>query len=155
MPSVKIKSFISLGLMVFAMNCTAGLFSPSNFDECVIDGAKEAKTEAAVGLVYQACKRKFPESNSIEKSSALKPPMICSIYWNGWRFIKGKVNSTDYSTFSLARYNVEVVEVQMPKAMASELGLDLPAEKIDLYKGKAGEFMNGQWQKIIELCDLR
>lgn len=39
---------------------SAGLFGPSNFDECVLDGVKDAKTETAARLVAQACRNKFP-----------------------------------------------------------------------------------------------
>lgn len=38
----------------------AGLFGPSNYDECVLDGIKDAKTETAAQMVARACRNKFP-----------------------------------------------------------------------------------------------
>lgn len=58
-------SFISRKVVVFALviaptMAIAGLFGPSNFDECVLDGIKEAKTDTAAQMVAQACRNKFP-----------------------------------------------------------------------------------------------
>ncbi|MBU3547467.1 hypothetical protein [Polynucleobacter sp. MWH-Jannik1A5] len=38
----------------------AGLFGPSNYDECILDGVKKANNKAAVHAVYDVCERKFP-----------------------------------------------------------------------------------------------
>lgn len=53
---------IGAGLLttLLSMNANAGLFGPSNYDECVLDGVKDAKTEMAARLVAQACRNKFP-----------------------------------------------------------------------------------------------
>lgn len=47
------------GLLPFGL-AQAGLFGPSNYDECVLDGVKDAKTDMAARLVAQACRNKFP-----------------------------------------------------------------------------------------------
>jgi len=39
----------------------AGWFGPSNFDDCVLDGIKSAKSDEAAKYVYVACGKKFPE----------------------------------------------------------------------------------------------
>lgn len=54
------KSYVGVLLLLLSINASAGLFGPSNFDECVLDGVKDAKTETAARLVAQACRNKFP-----------------------------------------------------------------------------------------------
>jgi len=44
----------------------AGLFGPSNMDECVLEGMKGVKSDAAAGAIYRACKSKFPPPKEIE-----------------------------------------------------------------------------------------
>ena len=40
----------------------AGFFGPSNFDECVMDGANNAKTALATAHVRETCSRSFPKT---------------------------------------------------------------------------------------------
>lgn len=55
---------ISIALICAATSARAGLFGPSNYDECLLDGAKSAQSEAAVQLVVAACSNKFPTKDS-------------------------------------------------------------------------------------------
>lgn len=49
----------------------AGLFGPSNYEECVIDGVKNVKAEAAVNAIRQACMKKFPTKEMLEEKKKL------------------------------------------------------------------------------------
>lgn len=40
----------------------AGFFGHSNFDECLMDGANNAKTALATAHVREVCSRKFPKT---------------------------------------------------------------------------------------------
>lgn len=50
----------------------AGLFGPSNYDDCVLEGVKNAKTDAAVSAVISACTNKFPPPLDLPKLKAGK-----------------------------------------------------------------------------------
>ncbi len=39
------------------------LFGPKNYEDCVLDGVKNAKTNKAVAVVVQACANKFPRKS--------------------------------------------------------------------------------------------
>lgn len=39
----------------------AGWFGPSNFDECILASMKGVTSDAAAGIIYDACESKFPK----------------------------------------------------------------------------------------------
>lgn len=55
------RAILTLVLALFFSNAHAGLFGPSNYDDCVLENLKTAKTESAVASVHMACRNKFPE----------------------------------------------------------------------------------------------
>jgi len=59
--------------ILFANQASAGIFGPSNFEECVLENLKNAKNELAVRAVYAMCGDKFDKpsksSNPTEKPS--------------------------------------------------------------------------------------
>ncbi len=63
----------------------AGLFGPSNYDECVLDGIKSAKTDSAIQLLHRVCENKFPSNKN--QSTLVKD---CTVTWSNNQFIKGK-----------------------------------------------------------------
>jgi hypothetical protein len=68
--NMKIKIIAITLLLLMPINeANAWLFGPSNFEDCVIDGIKNAKSDAAASLVTQACALKFPNK---EKSKEVK-----------------------------------------------------------------------------------
>lgn len=62
--TVKTSGMLALSLLCATGVAQAGLFGPSNYDECVLDGVKDAKTETAARMVAQACRNKFPMKTS-------------------------------------------------------------------------------------------
>ena len=54
------KIIFLIASLAIALESSGGLFDPSNYEDCVLVGIKDAKNEAAVGAVYQMCRRKFP-----------------------------------------------------------------------------------------------
>lgn len=47
---------------LFPAICSAGLFGPSNFEDCVLDGVKNARSNQAANAIMMACRGKFPLS---------------------------------------------------------------------------------------------
>ncbi|MCM2341668.1 hypothetical protein [Rhodoferax sp.] len=43
---------------------TAGLFGPSNFEECILDGMKNVKSDQAARMITVACRQKFPQKSA-------------------------------------------------------------------------------------------
>ncbi len=46
--------------LFYAAYANAGLFGPSNFEECVLDQMKGVKSDAAANAITFACRSKFP-----------------------------------------------------------------------------------------------
>ena len=63
----------------------AGLFGPSNYEECVLENVKTAQTDRAVSAVMLMCQEKFPEKviPVLPKlSKGIKSDLVCtSIHW--------------------------------------------------------------------------
>lgn len=53
------KFIYFLLIVFFPLSVKAGWFGPSNYEECVIEGVKTAKNQAAVAAVNNACNLKF------------------------------------------------------------------------------------------------
>jgi hypothetical protein len=49
---------------------TAGLFGPSNFDECILANMKGVGSDMAARAVAASCAKQFPQANPAEKSAA-------------------------------------------------------------------------------------
>lgn len=47
----------------------AGMFGPSNFEDCVLEGLKTAKTDFAVRAVAEVCRDKFPYNDKTRQGS--------------------------------------------------------------------------------------
>lgn len=71
--------------LLMVPNSYAGLFGPSNYDECVLDGIKSAKTDSAVQLLHKVCANKFPTNKN--QPSFVKD---CTVTWSNNQFTKGK-----------------------------------------------------------------
>lgn len=59
--TLKLATFAMVLLPTFAW---AGLFGPSDFNECVIDGLKTTRTKEAIQGIYSACYDKFPSKET-------------------------------------------------------------------------------------------
>jgi hypothetical protein len=110
---------------------------------------------SAVILITQSCRQKFPERKQVVDSSP-KITDICKIYWNGKEFKKGDAsNNAEFKIIKIAGYEVEVINIGFPKAMYDEF-------KFEDNKGKAlggpykgGNFMSENFQKILDICDIK
>lgn len=88
------KKLFLLGLFVFSVNGYA-FFGPDNYEDCILENVKDAKSDAAVGAVYDACATKFPSKTSKEnrvKENKLKR-----------RMLKCGLKKNDFSSFVVFR----------------------------------------------------
>jgi hypothetical protein len=69
----------------------ARTFAASNYEDCVLDGVKHAKTNAAVAAVYQMCERKFPKQDKKESDFSKREKFVCDL---------SKYNRTELFDFS-------------------------------------------------------
>ena len=110
---------VSLTLTSTAAIC--GLFPPSNFEDCVLEGIKDAKNEAAVNAIYQMCGRKFPKQDMSAQVST-KGVKLCNLYWNGWNIVSGDMsNDKNFKLYKLAQNGVHNVNIFFPTTMVVEL----------------------------------
>jgi hypothetical protein len=75
------------------------VFGPNNYDDCVLEGLKTAKTDLAAVLVKQSCANKFKNAT---KTNQLEPVYDCSVVWSNNTFVKGTpVNPNNYREFEI------------------------------------------------------
>jgi hypothetical protein len=76
-----VKNFIQIKLQLFIIATTLAcsshawtLFGPKNFEDCVLDGVKSAKTEQASNAVIMACRNKFPPKSNPSAAPKIESP---------------------------------------------------------------------------------
>lgn len=141
--------------MTLVTPASAGIFGPATYDDCILDGVKQAKTDLAVRAIYQSCRNKFPKDvDRSNKSPKLDEP--CNVYWTGREFKIGSTTGDDSFVRISREYNgVVVVFMAIPKNMAENLGINLmnygtnPADSKKFQK-----FIEQQWSSVVTLCKL-
>jgi len=79
------KVALIVSVTMFPAICFAQIFGPSNYEDCVLKGLKDAQTDSAVMSVHSMCRSKFPQRPLTE---ANKIPDPCLLYWDGLRTTK-------------------------------------------------------------------
>ena len=100
---------------------SAGLFGPSNYEECILDGMKGVKSDLAAKAVIGACARKFPSKNTKRsptteptKQKEKKPPVELDA--NGFRVcrvmsVNGEFIFVDRETLSSLK-NIKLWDIK-------------------------------------------
>lgn len=52
-------------LLAVPISVQGGIFGPSSYEDCVLEGLKTAKTENAVSSLHYVCRKKFPEQKRV------------------------------------------------------------------------------------------
>jgi hypothetical protein len=91
----------------------AQIFSPATYHDCVLRSLEKAKTESAVELLKDACRKKFPPNKGVGLVSD------CNLTWNGERFIAG--TPEDVSKFIAVRFSQTTSMIYMPEHMDKKL----------------------------------
>lgn len=97
----------------------AGLLGPSNYEDCVLENLKNAKTDLAVQTVYAMCSEKFQSKPS--KKGQNEIPQQCLLFWNGLKTTVLSKEPNDwkknYSQYQVSRYGMSVGLVFVPKGI--------------------------------------
>jgi hypothetical protein len=88
----QILKFCILVPLAFSTNAHAGIFGPSNYEECVLSGLKDAKNEVSTQLLNKVCREKF------QREPEKKINKDCFITWNGKNFVSGRPENTPIYT---------------------------------------------------------
>ncbi len=126
---IGINNFYLLPLFLLSLHAHAGIFSPSNLNECLDDVVKNSKNNTAAEIGAANCMMKFGNQNN---ANVIQD---CSITWNGASFIKGKPHS-------LVEYQIVGIQntthkIYLPKNMSKPL--------ID-------KVIEGNWLYIKKVC---
>ena len=65
----KFASLLTTLILAISSSAQASLFGPSNFEDCVLRGLKDAKTDTAVSVLYDICRDKF--SKDVDRQTTL------------------------------------------------------------------------------------
>lgn len=122
--------------LIFFNYSHAGLLGPSNYEDCVLENLKNAKTDLAVQTVYSICKQKFPDKTT--KNNQNEVPQECLLFWNG---LKTTVLSKEpyewkktYSKYEVARYGMSMGLVFVPKSIEFNKDTEfLIYKQVDIY----------------------
>lgn len=60
MTPLKIKIALASGAVVLGIATLRWSFTPTNYNDCVLDGMENAQNERAARLIANACRSKFP-----------------------------------------------------------------------------------------------
>jgi hypothetical protein len=63
---MRVLILIAAALSIFSLTSFAGFWGPSSFEECRDEAAREAKTEAAMGVLIRSCREKFPKLSELK-----------------------------------------------------------------------------------------
>lgn len=91
----------------------AQIFGPSNYEECVLKGIRDANTEGAVSALKDACAAKFLRGKGNATVSE------CNLTWNGNKFLPGA--PLDRAKFIAIRFKQTSDLVYMPEQMDRKL----------------------------------
>lgn len=125
---------------------TAGLFGPSNYDECVLENMKGVSSDTAAKLVANSCRAKF------EKKEPAKPKGPCKIYWDGFKFLPGAKPNDSYTTYSMDNDGVPMLEMTVPKKLIERLKFET---EMSPSTGNFGKFFRDNYPQISAVCGFK
>lgn len=122
-----VKLLTAFSFLMCAIPIHAQIFSPSNYEDCVLQGLKEAKTEAAVTVLMGICSSKFTKTEKpLDKRQEV--PAVCLLYWDGIKTTKLTSTPKDwrknFSAFSISKYNMEFAIIYVPKSFTQTKDAD-------------------------------
>ena len=120
---ITLKFFFVSFFLIFTFSSNAQIFAPSNYEDCVLKGLKEAKTDSAIAVLIGICRSKFNKTeNSTGKSADQKQeiPTTCLLYWDGVKTTRltstPKEWRNNFSAFSISKHNMQFAIIYVPKS---------------------------------------
>lgn len=145
------KIFVLFFLICTYTNTFAGLFGPSNFEECLLENLKNVSNSDAVNAITAACSLKFQNKNAEQKKGT--GVKICKLYWDGWKLVIGEKPNNDYVTVKHSFQGARALDISFPKSMAKYLEIDSEKDLPEITnKTKYGRFFNDNMTKIESYC---
>ncbi len=144
---------ITVSLLLTSFNVNAALFGASNYDDCALEVSKTAKTDAAVRVGIAACRSKFKGEEKTQKHNVPNKIEPCYLYWDGFKFVKGKTTSDYFVEYTFPYYGVDAVRMALPKPLTIELGLNKSADWKNNPKQKSF-FVENFFPQAQRLCSL-
>lgn len=117
-----VKLFIFCMPFMTSISGYAQIFGPSTYEDCVLQGLKEAKTELSVSVLMGICSSKFGKKEK-PKDRKQDTAASCFLYWDGLSTSKLESPPKDwrknYSAFSISKYNIEFAIIYVPKSFTN------------------------------------
>jgi hypothetical protein len=120
---ITIKLFFVSFFLIFTFSSNAQIFAPSNYEDCVLKGLKEAKTDSAIAVLIGICRSKFDKNeNSTGKSAEKKQqlPGMCHLYWDGIKTTRLSSTPKEWPKelrgFTIARHNIDFATIYVPNS---------------------------------------
>ena len=132
--------------LLSASESEAGLFGPSTYEECVLKGLRDAKTETAAKLIPSICRDKFPSKESFKPGSVnpFRTDTECYIVYQVGGTELGRADKTTHTTFKYSYYEYMHVHLAVPKEIANRLQLER-----ELVAGRKHEDMSPSVQRFM------
>jgi hypothetical protein len=154
------KHLITILLFLSSVSLShAGLFGPSNYEECVLENVKTAQTDRAVTAVRQTCQSMFPETLKVEPPR--KDGEKCYVYWDGNKFqldtsSSQRKDKSKFSEYEISRWGVPLIISRIPKTMTDYFlqNLQNKTDKNMFDSPEYIEWFNKYWHQATRLCGL-
>jgi hypothetical protein len=115
----------------------AQLFGPSSYEDCILESMQGVTSDAAAGLIRQACREKFPISqasgsaqNSIGWEIESNGIGRCYLIWDGAKFIQTSARTPpeNFSRQSMTTPRDTMVTFFFPQSLKPRAGEDALAQ---------------------------
>jgi len=131
----KLTWFIALMASLLVSPASAGLFGPSNYDECVLNSMKGVTSDTAAGLIARSCRKKYPEDKVKKNVRSLSEGELKNLTGRGAPY-------RDYFSVDLLNSNSKVTVSQVTVAVITRIGgkevTNLYDSDIDIGPNKTG-----------------
>jgi hypothetical protein len=147
------KILFILFLICTSVSSNAGIFGPSNYEECLLENLKNVSNSDAVNAITAACALKFQNKSTNNESRKTSGINICKLYWDGWKLVNGEKPNNSYVTYQHSYQGAANLNISLPKDMAKFLEVDSDVNLPEINnKTKYGKFFNENWYSIKSLC---
>ena len=94
----------------------AGIFGPSNFDDCVLESMKGVTSDVAARAIYKSCLEKFPKKQVKRSTRALTPWELYGITGRG-----GPSYTQDHFSVDLLNGNKGITVSEITLAITTKI----------------------------------
>ena len=119
-------------LIVFSGNTYAGLFGPDNYEDCVLEGIKDAKTDLAVKLVINTCLDKFPPETKVNpkptQTIETKKKFVCEVRGANYRPWEIELDASNKVLIINSKTRMRITHVSGTKYWTESASSDAGAE---------------------------